>query len=74
VAAAAANLDFPNPVLVAWGDDSRLFPRRLGQRPASELLHARLVTINDCAAFAALDQPQQLADLISSRLNAGPAR
>lgn len=63
-AAAEANRDFPRPVLVAWGDDDRLFPRRLGERLARELPDARLVTLPDCAAFAALDRPELLASLI----------
>jgi pimeloyl-ACP methyl ester carboxylesterase len=68
LAAAEANRDFPRPVLIAWGDDDRLFPRRLGERLAAELPDARLVTLPDCAAFAALDQPERLADLITTHL------
>ena len=70
LAAAEANRDFPRPVLVAWGDDARLFPRRLGERLAAELPDARLVTIPDCAAFAALDQPERLAALVDEHLSA----
>jgi len=68
MAAAAANRDFPRPVLIAWGDDDRLFPRQLAERLAKDLPDARLVTLVDCAAFAALDQPGQLADLIHEHL------
>ena len=68
LAAAELNRDFPRPVLVAWGDDDRLFPRQLGERLARDLPHARLTTLDDCAAFAALDQPAQLADLIVHHL------
>lgn len=68
LAAAEANHDFPRPVLIAWGDDDRLFRRRLAERLAQDLPHARLVTIADCAAFAAIDQPQQLATLIHQHL------
>lgn len=64
LAAAEANTDFPRPVLIAWGDDARIFPSSLGERLAESLPDARLVTLPDCAAFAALDQPQALADLI----------
>jgi pimeloyl-ACP methyl ester carboxylesterase len=64
LAAASANLDFPRPVLIAWGDDDRAFPRRLGERLAHDLPISELVTLPDCGAFAALDQPQLLADLI----------
>jgi pimeloyl-ACP methyl ester carboxylesterase len=62
MAAAEANRDFPEPVLIAWGDDDRVFPRRLGERLAGDLPHATLVDVPDCAAFAALDQPELLAE------------
>ncbi|HTF54664.1 MAG TPA: alpha/beta fold hydrolase [Pseudonocardia sp.] len=68
LAAAEANRDFPRPVLIAWGEDDRLFPRRLGERLAADLPHARLVDLPDCAAFAALDQPERLAELIGEAL------
>ena len=70
MAAAKANLDFPRPVLVAWGDDDRLFPRRLGERLAADLPDARLTTLPDCAAFAALDQPALLAELVIEHVTA----
>jgi pimeloyl-ACP methyl ester carboxylesterase len=68
LAAAEANRDFPRPVLIAWGDDDRLFRRRLAERLARDLPHARLVTIPDCAAFAAIDQPDALAALVDDHL------
>lgn len=68
LAAARANHDFPHPVLVAWGDDDRAFPRRLGEQLAHDLPHALLVTLHDCAAFAALDQPETLATLIDQHI------
>lgn len=74
LAAAAANRDFPRPVLVAWGDDDRLFPRRLAERLAADLPDARLVTLADCAAFAAHDQPEQLAALVDEHLRARSPR
>jgi pimeloyl-ACP methyl ester carboxylesterase len=70
LAAAGVNADFPRPVLVAWGDDDRIFPLRLGRQLAADLPDARLVTLADCAAFAALDQPDRLADLIDGHLRA----
>ena len=68
--AAAANADFPNPVLLAWGDDDRLFSRKLAERLVADLPHARLTTLEDCAAFAALDQPERLAALIHEHVSA----
>lgn len=73
LAAAAANRTFPRPVLIAWGDDARLFRRSLAERLATDLPHSRYVTINDCAAFAALDQPGELARLTDQHLRADPA-
>lgn len=66
--AAQENRTFPRPVLVAWGDDDRLFRRSLADRLVADLPHARLVTLPDCAAFAALDQPELLASLIDEHL------
>jgi pimeloyl-ACP methyl ester carboxylesterase len=71
LAAARANAAFPRPVLVAWGEDDRVFPRRLGERLAAELPDAALVTLPDCAAFASVDQPELLAKHIDAHL--GPA-
>lgn len=68
LAAAVANRDFPRPLLVAWGDDDRMFKRRLAVRLAKDLPHARLVTLPDCAAFAAIDQPDKLAEFIDEHL------
>ena len=74
-AAAEQNRDFPRPVLIAWGEDARVFPRRLAERLHADLPDSRLVTLPDCAAFAALDQPELLAQLIHAHLGAGtPAR
>ena len=73
LAAAEANKDFPNPVLIAWGDDARLFPRHLAERLVADLPHARLTTLKDCAAFAALDQPVRLAELIHEHVSADAA-
>jgi pimeloyl-ACP methyl ester carboxylesterase len=74
LAAAEANKDFPNPVLIAWGDDARLFPRRLAERLVVDLPHAGLTTLEDCAAFAALDQPARLAELIHEHVSTGAAQ
>lgn len=69
LAAAEANRDFPRPVLVAWGEDDRAFPRRLGERLAADIPGARLVTLPDCAAFAAIDRPDLLVDLIHEHVD-----
>jgi pimeloyl-ACP methyl ester carboxylesterase len=73
LAAAAANRDFPRPVLVAWGDDDRAFPRSLGERLAADIPGARMVTLPDCGAFAAIDCPDLLADLVDAHLSGAGA-
>src|SRR4051794_5104994 len=67
-AAAEANRTFSGRVLIAWGGDDGVFPRRLAGRLAVALPHARHVTLPDCAAFAAIDQPERLAVLIDEHL------
>ncbi len=69
LAAAETNRDFPRSVLIAWGDDDRLFPRQLAQRLQTDLPNARLVTLSNCAAFAAIDQPEELSGLIDGHLS-----
>ena len=71
LAAAEKNRTFPRPVLVAWGEDARVFPKRLGDQLAADIPDARLVILPDCAAFAALDQPELLADLIDLHVTTG---
>jgi pimeloyl-ACP methyl ester carboxylesterase len=66
--AAERNRDFPHPVLIAWGDDDRLFRRRLAVRLEQDLPGGRLITLEDCGAFAAVDQPERLAELIHAHL------
>ena len=68
--AAEANRTFPRAVLVAWGEDDRLFRRSLAERLVHDLPHARLVVLPDCAAFASLDQPERLAQLVDEHLRA----
>jgi pimeloyl-ACP methyl ester carboxylesterase len=74
LAAARANRTFTRPVLIAWGDDDRLFRRRLAERLRRDLPNSRLVTIDDCGAFAAVDQPVRLAALIDEHLRPGGER
>jgi pimeloyl-ACP methyl ester carboxylesterase len=69
-AAAETNRGFPRPVLIAWGDDDRAFPRRLAEQLHRDLPESTLVTLPDCAAFAPLDQPELLAELIDGHVTA----
>jgi pimeloyl-ACP methyl ester carboxylesterase len=63
---------FPRPVLLAWGDYDRAFPRRLAERLGRDLPDARLVTIPGSAAFSALDAPETLATEIDTFLRSAP--
>ncbi len=52
------------PVLLAWGDGG-MFSRKNAERMASLFPAAELKLIEDCWAFASLDQPGPLAQLIA---------
>jgi pimeloyl-ACP methyl ester carboxylesterase len=56
--------DVDVPVLLAWSDDDRVFPRRLAERLAATLPDARVATVPDSAAFSALDNPDVLVGLV----------
>lgn len=73
LAAAEANRDFPRSVLVAWGEDDRLFPSRLAARLAEDLPDARRETLPDCGAFAAIDRPELLARLVDEHVTEATA-
>ncbi|NIH85789.1 alpha/beta fold hydrolase [Amycolatopsis granulosa] len=60
LAAAEQLRAFDKPVLLAWGDDDRMFPLRLARRLAEILPRARLVEIADSSAFVPEDQPAEL--------------
>jgi pimeloyl-ACP methyl ester carboxylesterase len=53
------------PILLAWAPDDRFFPISYAHRLADEMKDARIVEIPDSKTFVPLDQPAQLADLIS---------
>jgi pimeloyl-ACP methyl ester carboxylesterase len=60
LAALAGLRTFDRPVLLAWGDEDRLFPISLARRLAEVLPDARLVTIPDTFTFIPEDQPEVL--------------
>jgi pimeloyl-ACP methyl ester carboxylesterase len=55
---------FHKPVLVAWADTDRAFPRSDAERLAAILPDARLELISDSYAFVPEDRPDALADSI----------
>lgn len=57
--------DFERPVLFAWCDDDRVFPREHARRMAAQLARARVEIVADSRAFVPEDQPEPLARLIA---------
>lgn len=55
---------FDQPVLLAWGGDDRVFPRKDAERLAEILPNARLEIVPDSKVFVPEDQPERLAKLI----------
>ncbi len=70
LAAAQANRNFPGHVVIAWGDDDTFFPARLADRLTADP-HATQITLTDCAALAALDQPAEIARLANQCFGPG---
>jgi pimeloyl-ACP methyl ester carboxylesterase len=66
LAAARSFPDFRQPVLIAWGEDDRVFPRGDAGRLAAAFPDARLVMVPGSRAFISEDQPARLAELIAS--------
>jgi pimeloyl-ACP methyl ester carboxylesterase len=62
------------PVLLAWSDDDRVFPRSLADRLAATLPDARIATVPDSAAFSPLDNPAALVALVRDFLARTPHR
>lgn len=56
---------FDKPVLLAWGENDRLFPVRLARRLHRDFPHATLALVPGSRAFVSLDQPERLAQLIA---------
>lgn len=60
LAAAAALRTFDRPVLLLWGEEEKLFPRRLAHRLAAMLPDARVVEVADTYTFIAEDNPAEV--------------
>jgi pimeloyl-ACP methyl ester carboxylesterase len=63
--AAAKLRSFDKPVLLAWGNEDRFFPKRIAERLARELPNAQLEYLPGARAFTPEDNPQALAEAIS---------
>jgi pimeloyl-ACP methyl ester carboxylesterase len=58
--------DIEIPTLVAWSADDVFFELGDGERLAATIPNARLEVIEGARTFSMVDQPQRLADLLSS--------
>jgi pimeloyl-ACP methyl ester carboxylesterase len=54
------------PALVVWGDGDKIVPRSAGERYAALLPKARLVTVRAAGHCVEMEQPDELATLVSS--------
>ncbi len=55
---------FDGPVLIAWGEKDRFFPRRLAERLAQQIPRAQLELVDGARTFVPEDEPERLAELI----------
>jgi pimeloyl-ACP methyl ester carboxylesterase len=53
------------PALVVWGDDDKIVPKSAGERYAALLPKARLVTVRASGHCVEMEQPDELATLVS---------
>jgi len=58
--------DFDKPTLVAWSADDVFFAQEDGARLAATIPNARLEVIEGARTFSMVDQPDRLADLLST--------
>lgn len=57
---------FDKPALIAWSADDVFFAQEDGERLAAAIPNARLEVIEGARTFSMLDQPDRLADLLST--------
>ncbi|HEY7266794.1 MAG TPA: alpha/beta hydrolase [Solirubrobacterales bacterium] len=61
---------FDRPALLAWASEDRFFKLPFAERLAATIQGARLELIEDSYTFVSEDQPERLAELISSEASA----
>jgi pimeloyl-ACP methyl ester carboxylesterase len=66
--------EFKKPVLIAWGEDDRLFSQELSHRLAAAFPDARRVGVPQARTFVPEDEPKRLADLIAAFIETTPTR
>jgi pimeloyl-ACP methyl ester carboxylesterase len=62
---------FDRPALLAWAVEDRFFKVSFAEKLAATINGARLERIDDSYTFVSEDQPERLAELISSEASAG---
>jgi pimeloyl-ACP methyl ester carboxylesterase len=62
---------FDRPALLAWAVEDRFFKFSFAEKLAETINGARLERIDDSYTFVSEDQPERLAELISSEASAG---
>jgi pimeloyl-ACP methyl ester carboxylesterase len=58
--------EFDKPALIAWSGDDTFFELADGERLAATIPNARLEVIEKARTFSMVDQPDRLADLLST--------
>ncbi len=58
--------EFDMPTLIAWSADDVFFEQEDGERLAATIPNARLEVIEGARTFSMVDQPDRLADLLST--------
>ena len=66
LAAAQRLATYDRPTLIAWGTRDRLMRVRDAQRLANVIPNARLELIDDARTYVQIDQPRQLAELLTT--------
>ena len=69
--ATRCRLYFDRPALLAWAVEDRFFKVSFAEKLAATINGARLERIDDSYTFVSEDQPERLAELISSEASAG---
>lgn len=58
--------EFDKPTLIAWSGDDTFFELADGEKLAATIPNARLEVIDGARTFSMVDQPDRLADLLST--------
>jgi pimeloyl-ACP methyl ester carboxylesterase len=65
---------FDGPIVLAWGEDDKLFPLAHAERFAREVPGTRLERIPESRTFVMIDQPDRLAEIVAGVALSSPER